>query len=90
MTFRFGAFGVFGLYCSRYQNFPFKSWKIWPSSDDPKVIFLSLEVKYTTMEFEVTGEGIKCGIYVKTKSFLTELVPVVKVHSDLEEVKKVS
>lgn len=76
ITFKAGLFGNFGLFTSKYVNFPYKHWKIIPNIAEQEVL-ITLEVKYTTVEFLVTSKGFKVGLYLKTKSFLTELVPII-------------
>ncbi|XP_063708887.1 trichohyalin-like [Culicoides brevitarsis] len=74
ITFKSGCFGNFGLFTSKYVNFPFKNWKIVPNEQE---VTVTLEVKYTTVEFKISSKGFKAGIFLKTKSFLTELVPII-------------
>lgn len=90
ITFRAGLFGAFALIVPRYQQFPFKSWQMRPGADGAQTVMLSLDVKHTKLDFEVSPQGIKCGIYLKTKSFLVELIPIVKEYATLEEVQTVS
>lgn len=74
ITFKAGVFGYFGLFTSKYVNFPFKNWKIAPN-DDKDFVILTVEVKYTTVEFKISSKGYKVGLHLRTKSFMTELVP---------------
>lgn len=89
ISFKAGKFGIFAFYIDRYSNLPFKGWTIKPETDITQKVLLSIELQHTKIDFEVTSEGIKCGIYVKTKSFMSELVPVVKEYADLSDVKRV-
>lgn len=90
ITFKAGIFGTFGLYMSKYVNCPFKSWDITPKLiDEEMIILLTLEIKYTTLEFQVSSKGFKVGAFLKTKSFLTELVPIVTEYKSFNELKEV-
>lgn len=90
ITFKAGLFGNFGLFTSKYVNFPFKSWKIWPNKNEQesKEVMVTLEIKYTKVEFKVTSKGYKVGIYLKTKSFLTELVPIISEFVSFQKLKE--
>lgn len=90
ITFKAGIFGTFGLYISKYVNFPFNNWSITPKQVDEEIIIVfTLEIKYTTLEFQVSSKGFKVGAFLKTKSFLTELVPIVKEYKSFNELKEV-
>lgn len=76
ISFKAGLFGNFGLLTTKYVNFPYKCWRISPKIDEQEVT-VALQVKYTTIEFQVTSKGFKVGIHLQTKSFMSDLVPII-------------
>lgn len=76
VTFRSCSFGSFALHTEKYILFPLKKWTVKPLNGHVEIM---LETQFTKVMLIVSSDGYKAGIYVKTKSFMEELVPVVNV-----------
>uniref|UniRef100_A0A336L6P6 CSON004103 protein n=1 Tax=Culicoides sonorensis TaxID=179676 RepID=A0A336L6P6_CULSO len=89
VTFKAGVCGTFAFFTSKYVNFPFKTWQICPhmNKNESNEVILKLEVKYTTIEFKISSKGYKAGLYFKTKSFLTELIPIIPENVNFSKLK---